>query len=210
MVPTTGVRVPSVTPYKKHLFKHSCMRVPNWLLVVLTFLGCASHFVDTTTPGGVPNLVQFAPKMWRMGQPPTEAAWKELAARIAPNGEKVVVVKLDDEVEGSDNFAEAGLGWEVVRVPLPPEDDKPWTVFELPRTSDANLAVGTILAAHQAGKVVAWHCVHGRDRTGFISALTGRRLFGWSKKYAWQNMLDHGFRWELPDLDAYWVEDVQK
>ena len=39
--------------------------------------------------------------MWRMGQPPDEAAWTELALRISPNGEKVVVVKLNDEAEGS-------------------------------------------------------------------------------------------------------------
>jgi protein-tyrosine phosphatase len=186
------------------------MRVPRWLLAFLVFLGCTPKFVDTTTSRGVPNLVQFAPKMWRMGQPPTNAAWVELAGLIAPNGEKVVIVKLDDETEGSDNFAETTLGWEVVRVPIPPEDDKPWTVLEKPKASDVLRARDAILVAHQAGKVVAWHCVHGRDRTGLLSALVGRKLFGWSKDYAWQDMLKHGFRWELPDLDTYWIEDVKK
>jgi hypothetical protein len=46
------------------------------------------------------------------------------------------------------------------------------------------------------------------NRTSLISALVGMKLFGWSKDYAWQDMLKHGFRWELPDLDAYWLEDV--
>lgn len=177
-----------------------------WLFL-LGLLGCTPQFVDTTTPGGVPNLVEFAPRMWRMGQPPTVAAWRELAARIAPHGESVVVVKLDDEVEGDDRPAEA-LGWTVVRVPMPPEDDKIWTVFEKPDPKMVGVAVATVLNAHTAGKVVVHHCVHGRDRTSLIAAIVGMKLFGWTKDQAWQDMLAHGFRWELPDLDAYWLEDV--
>jgi protein-tyrosine phosphatase len=184
------------------------MRLPRWLLPLLALIGCVPKFVDTTTPGGVPNLFEYSPKMWRMGQPPTEAAWKELAGRIAPNGEKVVVVKLDDETEGNDDYAETGLGWTVVRVPMPPEDDKIWTVFVKPNPQDVHHAVQAILDAHAKGLVVVHHCVHGRDRTGLITALVGMKLFGWTKDYAWDNMLQHGFRWELPDLDAYWIEDV--
>jgi hypothetical protein len=41
-----------------------------------------------------------------------------------------------------------------------------------------------------------------------VSALVGMRLLGWSKDAAWKNMIDHGFRWELPDLDAFWMTDV--
>jgi protein-tyrosine phosphatase len=179
-----------------------------FLFILFALLpSCTSKFVDTTTPGGVPNLVQFAPNMWRMGQPPDAAAWKELASRIAPNSQQVVIVKLDDEVEGSDDPAEA-MGWQVVRIPMPPEDDKVWTVLVKPNPTDVQRAVDTIVAAHAAGKVVAWHCVHGRDRTGLISALVGMKLFGWTKDQAWSDMLAHGFRWELPDLDAYWLENV--
>lgn len=183
------------------------MRLPKFLLVLLALVGCTPKFVDTTTPAGVPNLVEFAPKMWRMGQPPDDAAWKELAGRIAPNGEQVVIVKLNDEAEGTDDPAEA-LGWTVVRIPLPPEDDKPWSVLLKPEPQDVQRAVQTIFDAHQQGKVVAWHCSHGRDRTGLVSGLEGRKMFGWSKDQAWKDMLAHGFRWELPDLAAYWLEDV--
>ena len=52
-------------------------------------------------------------------------AERKLAARIAPNGEKVVIVKLNDDVEGSDDPAVA-LGWTVLKFTMPPEDDKPW------------------------------------------------------------------------------------
>lgn len=185
------------------------MRWPKFLLPVLALLGCVPKFVDTTTPGGVPNLFQYAPKMWRMGQPPTDAAWTELSWLISPNHEQVTVVKLDDETEGSDDYAETALGWEVIHVPMPPEDDKNWTVLVKPNPGQVRLAVNSIITAHAAGKVVVHHCVHGRDRTSLITALVGMKLFGWTKEYAWNNMLQHGFRWELPDLDAYWIEDVK-
>lgn len=54
-----------------------------------------------------------------------------------------------------------------------------------------------------------WHCSHGRDRTSLASALVQMRLFGMSKRAAWDDMIAHGFRWELPDLDLYWLEDVK-
>lgn len=179
-------------------------------IATLAFAACSPAFVDTSTPAGVPNLVSFGPKLYRMGQPPaTEGAWRELAGRIAPNGESVVIVKLDDEAEGNDDLAVQLYGWQVVRMPIPPEDDKPITVFELPNVQTVQSIVQTILNAHIAGKVVAWHCVHGRDRTGLISALVGMKLYSWSKEYAWQDMLRHGFRWELPDLDIFWTADVK-
>ena len=177
-----------------------------WLFL-LGLLGCTPQFVDTTTPGGVPNLVEFAPRMWRMGQPPTPAAWRELQARVEHARLDLLLVKLNDDVEGDDRPAEA-LGWTVVRVPMPPEDDKIWTVFQKPDPKVVHFAVRTILNAHAAGKVVLWHCSHGRDRTGLVAAIVGMKLFGWTKDEAWQDMLAHGFRWELPDLDAYWLEDV--
>lgn len=185
-------------------------RLRAFFAALLAIIGCGiPKFVDTTTPGGVPNLVEFAPNMWRMGQPPNEGAWRELAARIAPNGQQVIVVKLDDEKEGDDSPAEKLLGWTVVRIPIPPEDDKVWTVLVKPNPDDVHRAVQTILDAHAKGLVVVWHCVHGRDRTSLISALVGMKLLGWTKDFAWKNMLAHGFRWELPDLDAYWIDDVQ-
>jgi protein-tyrosine phosphatase len=181
------------------------MRLPKFVLAFLALIGCAGSFHDTTTPAGVPNLVQFAPGMWRMGQPPDEAAWKGLASAIAPNGEHVVIVKLNDDKEGSDAPATA-MGWDVVNEAMPPEDDKPWTVVVKPSPDQVNGAVQAILDAHSKGYVVAWHCSHGRDRTGLVSALVGRKMFGWTKDQAWDDMIKHGFRWELPDLSAYFIE----
>jgi len=177
------------------------------LILVLIF-GCAGTFHDTALPAGVPNLVQFAPGMWRMGQPPDDQAWRDLGIAVGnPIPSNVTIVKLNDEAEGSDDFAEKFMGWQVVRIPLPPEDGKTWTVLVVPSKADVDRAVDAILTAHAAGKTVLWHCSHGRDRTGLVSALVGRRMFGWSKEQGWKDMLAHGFRWELPGLDAFWAEE---
>jgi hypothetical protein len=181
------------------------MRLPKFLLALLALFGCNPSFVDTTTPAGVPNLVEFAPKMWRMGQPPDAAAWKELAARIAPNGEQVVIVKLNDDNEGSDDPAVA-LGWVVIKDAMPPEDDKAWTVLLKPTKEQVNSAVDAVVNAHANGTIVAWHCSHGRDRTSLVSALVGKKLFGWTKEQMEADMTKHGFRWVLPDLTAYFIE----
>lgn len=174
----------------------------------LAFVGLGPwHFVDHVD-GGVPNLSLVAPNLWRMGQPADFGAWGHVAAKIAARGRPVVVIKLNDEVEGDDTPAETRLGWRVVRIPLPPEDDKPWTVLEKPRAEDVVRIIDTITVARATGMVVIVHCTHGRDRTSLVIAIARVKLFGWTKQQAWDEMIEHGFRWELPDLDAYWIEDV--
>lgn len=116
-------------------------------------------------------------------------------------------VVLHDAAEGDESPATA-FGWNVVLAPLPPEDDKPLTALVKPHKSDVARAVQAILDAHARGDIVVWGCVHDRDRGGTISGLVGMRLFGWSKKTALEYAIKTGLRWELPDLDAYWLEDV--
>jgi len=173
-----------------------------WLLGLI---GCTPVFVATTVHG-VPNLTQVAPRLWRMGQPADAVAWAYVAGTLA-NGRPITVVKLNDDAEGSDAPA-TGLGMTLIKRPLPPEDNKPWTVFDKPDPREVRGIVQVIIDAYNRGDTVIWHCTAGRDRTGLITALVGMKLFGWSKDDAWKNMLAHGFRWELPDLDAYWLENV--
>ncbi len=161
----------------------------------------------------VPNLVRaFEPAqglmissvaLWRGGQPVGIGDWEELRDKLGDG--PVTVVKLNDETEGTDAPG-AQMGWELVKWPLAPFDDKPWTVFEIPSRIVVNQALESILAAYGAGRTVFWHCSHGKDRTGLVSALVGRALFGWNREQMWANMIEHGFRWELPGLDAYMLE----
>ncbi len=177
------------------------------LLSTLYLLTACSGYKDTFTPEGTPNLVQVAPGLWRMGQPPTAKAWRELRTRIAPAAIDVAVIKLNDESEGTDYPAE-DFGWKVARLPIPPEDGKPWSVLARPDRKTVEQIVQLVSDFRSLGFVVVWHCSHGRDRTGLISALVGMRLLGWSKDRAWQDMQSHGFRWELPALDSYWITEV--
>ena len=174
------------------------------LVVAGAIAGCGGYS-DTYTSAGIPNLHRFAPSMWRTGLPPNAAAWQQLREMVEESGKHVTKVVLHDVVEGDESPAVA-FGWNVVSIPLPPEDDKPLTVFVRPAKMDVDRAVQAILDARARGDVVVWGCVHDRDRGGLVSALVGRRMFGWSKDAAWKYALDTGLRWELPDLDAYWIE----
>ena len=162
-----------------------------------------SPFVDRTVMG-VPNLTQVAPRLWRMGQPADAAAWAYLKTQLGDG--PVTVVKLDDDVEGTDT---PPSGWRLLKMPIPPFDDQPWTVLDKPDPVKVRSIVDWIASAYAAGHTVIWHCVHGRDRTSLVSAMVGMRLLGWTKQQGWDDMLAHGFRWELPDLDLYWIDDVK-
>jgi hypothetical protein len=122
--------------------------------------------------------------------------------------QSVLFVQLHDDVEGDDEPFTKLLGWDLLKVPMPPEDDKPWTVLELPKKTDVQRAIDAIWNAHLAGQVVVFGCVHARDRTSLVAAVLGMQKLGWTKDFAWKNMLDHGFRWELPDLDIYFATEV--
>ncbi len=183
------------------------MKIRTWLVGLFAFLlGCGhASFVDTTTYS-LTNLTWFGPDIWTVGHPTSMPAWLQLQQIVQKTQQQVLFVQLHDDVEGDDAPFAKALGWELLKKPLPPEDDKPWTVVVLPKVSDVNDILDAIQAAHAAGKVVVFGCVHGRDRTGLIRALLGMRMYGWTKDDAWSQMMMHGFRWELPDLDIYFAE----
>jgi len=191
------------------------MNVYRIWLSLLALVGCG--YTDQYTSAGIPNFHQFpegwhyppgnVPGMYRTGLPPTPAAWNELRQFVEQSGKRVTKVVLHDQAEGDESPAVA-FGWTVIWVPLPPEEDQPLTVFVQPHKRDVDRAVDIILEAHARGDVVVWGCKHDRDRGGIISALVGMRLLGWSKEQAWEYAINTGLRWELPDLTAYWIEDV--
>jgi hypothetical protein len=183
------------------------MKFRKLWVFLLALLGCTPKFVDTTV-NGVPNLTEYAPDMWRMGQSNDATAWSYVESRIVKPGKPVLVVKLNDDNEGDDSPVLSMDGWVLDKDFMPPEDDKPWTVFVKPNAMQVTQTVKMIIAAHEAGWVVVHHCTHGRDRTSLIAALVQKEMFHWTKQQAWDDMIAHGFRWELPDLTAFWLEDV--
>lgn len=175
-------------------------------------LGCGGGFKETKVEG-VPNLgMAFPdePRIWRMGQPPDAVGWAAVVAEVGWHGEavgvpRILVVKLNDDKEGDDSPITAYAGVRLVKLPIPPFEDEPWSVLTMPKVHEVRFIIGTIITAYRKGDTVVVHCTHGRDRTSFIIALVGMYLYGWTKKQAWENMLEHGYRWELPALDAYFL-----
>jgi hypothetical protein len=170
---------------------------------ILALVGLGPAAFHDTTIHGVPNLAIVGPHLWRMWQPADAEAWAYLTRWVAP---EAVVIKLNDRAEGVDTPPD---GWVVVDSPIPPYDDKPWSVVDKPDPVVVRTLVDFIAKRWKDGNTIVVHCSHGRDRTGLLVALLGMRLFGWTKAEALADMLRHGFRWELPGLDAYFAEDTE-
>lgn len=184
------------------------MNLRNALVALASLLlGCGGF--RSTIDHGIPNLVEVAPRLYRMGQPADVMAWNHLASRIGEPGGRVLVVKLNSEAEGSDASVVDFIGWRLVVATIPPEENEPLSVLTKPDPVLVRKIVREIAEAYEHGDTVIWHCTEGRDRTGLITGLVGMRLLGWSKSQAWDDMISHGFRWELPALDAYWMEDAR-
>lgn len=161
-------------------------------------------FVPTRTPAGTPNLDRVLPRIWRSGQPPSLAAWIELEGVVAPQDEAVTIIKLNFESEGSDSGARA-IQWAVEDCAMDPRGDEPWTVVVKPDRGIVEKAIGCVIDAWHRGRIVVVHCTHGRDRTSLCCAILKMRLLNWTKEQAIEDMLQHGYRWELLGLDEYLV-----
>lgn len=172
--------------------------------------GCGTNLLykDTLT-NGVPNFHELAPRMYATGVPPTPEAQEALRRMVEVPGVPVTRVVLHDAAEADESWGYR-FGWNMVLIPLPPEGDRPLTVFEAPKKADVMRAVYAIEDAHARGDVVIWGCVHDRERGNLVTAILGMRNWGWSKDYAWQWMISHGSRIEVtPGLRDYWEDLVQ-
>jgi len=108
---------------------------------------------------GIPNLVRVDSNHWRSGQPTTPEAWSYLYM-IGVR----VVIKLNDDSEGSDDVAtDAGLS--VVKFPIPPFDGK--NPFDGPSCAQLDQIQDAIYL--YGPHVVLWHCSHGQDRSGLVA-----------------------------------------
>ena len=199
------------------------MRLPRWISAVLSAVGaafglsgCGTNLLyqDTYTPGGNVNFHVFSaptptePGIYRVGLPPTPAAWAELRHLVEEPGRKVTKVVLHDQAEGDESPAVA-FGWNVVLIPLVPEGDRPLTVLEKPNPVDVHRAVQTVLDAHARGDVVVFGCQHDRERGGLIAGLLGISMFKWTAQYAFDYQVKTGSRIEVtPGLLSYWIELV--
>lgn len=176
----------------KRQFKQFCcvLALSLALFLLMQLCGC----VTSPSGGGIPNLAQVSPGVYRSGQPTTIAQWQQLVSLGVSN-----VVKLNTEAESTDDLAKS-LGMAVHYLPISTWD-------QIVAGPDATLLSNAVLFITK-GTVV--HCQHGQDRTGLTVALYRVTQCGWTKQQAEQEMLAHGFHKALRGLWEFWEDDKWK
>ena len=134
-----------------------------------------SHWAHPLPQYGIENLHRITPLLLRSAQPKAESvpALRELGVRT------IVSFRAFNKDEHEFRSGE----FKLVRVPI-----NTWHI----RDRHIVRALAAITAAECVGTVL-FHCMHGADRTGVISALYRMVVQGWDKDAARLEMLRGGF-----------------
>jgi protein-tyrosine phosphatase len=171
--------------------------------IVLILLSLASGCSRTSDPV-VPDLLRVNAQVLRSGQPPS-MAWYHLAAMGVTD-----VVKLNYDDESLD----LGLPDHDIRlhyVPIQPTTALHVEIYQDLFAEPDRSTLGEIrriVESMEAHPTRTWlvHCSNGRDRSGLVVGMIRVLVDGWSKRRAWQEMLDRGYHPELLGLDRSWWE----
>lgn len=79
--------------------------------------------------------------------------------------------------------------------------------FFPPKDHEVRKAMRAITLASHENKSVYIHCLHGKDRTGFMCAVYRMKYCGWSYKQAKREMFSYGFH-KFPYLT--WLPTLSK
>ena len=167
--------------------------MPRILPLLLVLAGCVSvKLPERPAPpfGGIINFAYVTPEIYRGGQPAPVGF--DYLKRIGVT----TVIKLDTDAQGNDSYAES-LGMRVVRIPIT-DWQQMFGPVPLARMDEVarSLGPGTYI-----------HCQHGQDRTGLF-VYRYRRLQGWTRAAAQEELLSHGFHkmlralWKCVEGDA--------
>lgn len=173
------------------------------IVLLLTVTGCAVN----------PFVVERVnAHLYRSPQPATAAQWAEVDAALGRGG---VVVKLNDEAEGSESGA-GGLF--VARLAIEPKGDGPiYAQLDGVLTKpDPIISTEAVLIACDPALVVLVHCSHGWDRTGYVVARERVQCEGWAPAAAheeWHrkaHYVPYGDRVPAPGLEEAWEDFVEQ
>jgi len=156
--------------------------------LLLSFFGCGCAPVPTLF--GVPRLdiVDAERNVWRSAQPENAAEWATLKGLGIKRD--VVLRKPEEWPSDPHDALAAAAGIQVIEIPMPPANAI--EVFEGPSEMDTERAVSAL----ELGDAVV-HCLHGQDRTGWVSARYHAEVLDWSRAAAWNDALRHGLHIEL-------------
>ena len=80
---------------------------------------------------------------------------------------------------------------------------------EISRPKPADLLRAVKIIEDQDARPIYVHCLHGRDRTGFVIAAYNIIHYGWTVDKAYQDAVDNGHNRWLYDFILGWKESLQ-
>jgi protein tyrosine phosphatase (PTP) superfamily phosphohydrolase (DUF442 family) len=139
---------------------------------------------------GVPNLHRINDKLYRSAQPTEEGM-----ANLKQLGVKTIV-SLRSFHSDRDEIGSTGLQYEHIYMKAWHPEEKEAVRFLRIVTDPESMPV-------------LFHCLHGADRTGTMSAIYRVAVQGWSKEDAIQEMVDGGFNYhEIWVNLPKWIRDL--
>jgi len=111
------------------------------------------------------------------------------------------ILNLEDNSEAIQKESKAAeqLGMVMINIPM----------SEISRPKPADLLRAVKIIEDQSSRPVYVHCLHGRDRTGFVIAADKIMYQGWSVEKAYQEALDKGHNRLFYDLILGWKESLR-
>ena len=135
------------------------------------------------------RLFQFAPGLWRYGQPVESSIWRCLAALGIQE-----VVKLNFESEPGSEGGARTLGLTIH-----------YCGIDAALTEPNAERLETALRILESGKTgILVHCSNGSDRTGLVVGMYRVRVDRWTKAAAREEMDSFGFSPDIPGLNQCW------
>lgn len=168
-------------------------------VLALAILGCA----PAPTLFGIPRLdvVDAERNVWRSAQPENAAEWRTL--RHLGVKYDVVLRKPEEWPSNPHDALASAVGIQVIEIPMPPASA--FEVLQAPSEHDTERAV----SAMELGNAVV-HCLHGEDRTGWITMRYRNEVLDWPRAAAWNDAIHHVFHIVLFGLNAIsraWVSE---
>lgn len=111
------------------------------------------------------------------------------------------ILNLEDNSEAVQKESEAAKQLEMVMINIP------MSGISRPKPADLLRAVKIIEDQHSHPIYV--HCLHGRDRTGFVIAAYKIIHNGWTAEKAYQEAVDNGHNTWFHDLILGWKESLR-